>query len=71
MPAAARPIAATSNSKLTGPATRNGQRIYVQQISEGIEAWSSAIVGTDWPHSGERRALRVRDNGTMTNEAAS
>jgi len=27
----------------------------VQQISEGIEAWSSAIVGTDWPHSGERR----------------
>ncbi|OLC32173.1 MAG: hypothetical protein AUG08_02600 [Acidobacteria bacterium 13_1_20CM_2_55_15] len=40
---------------LTGAATRNGQRIYVQQISEGIEAWSSAIVGTDWPHSGEPR----------------
>ena len=40
---------------LTGAATRNGQRIYVQQISEGIEAWSSAIVVTDWPHSGERR----------------
>src|SRR3990167_4973707 len=37
------------------PATLNGGRIVVQQISEGSEAWSSAIVGTDWPHSGERR----------------
>lgn len=37
------------------PATLNGQNISVQQISEGSEAWSSAIVGTDWPHSGERR----------------
>jgi myo-inositol-1(or 4)-monophosphatase len=36
-------------------ATLNGRRIYVQQISEGIEAWSSAIVGTDWPHTGEQR----------------
>ncbi len=33
----------------------NGQKIAVQQISEGMEAWSAAIVGTDWPHSGERR----------------
>jgi len=37
------------------PATLNGRNIVVQQISEGIEAWSSAVVGTDWPHSGERR----------------
>ncbi|MBI1956305.1 MAG: inositol monophosphatase [Acidobacteria bacterium] len=37
------------------PATLNGRKIVVQQISEGIEAWSSAIVGTDWPRSGERR----------------
>ncbi len=40
---------------LDGAATLNGRKIYVQQISEGIEAWSSAIVGTDWPHTGERR----------------
>jgi myo-inositol-1(or 4)-monophosphatase len=33
----------------------NGRTIAVQQISEGLEAWSAAIVGTDWPHSGERR----------------
>ena len=37
------------------PAALNGQKIFVQQISEGSEAWSSAIVGTDWPRSGERR----------------
>ena len=36
-------------------ATLNGRTMVVQQISEGIEAWSSAVVGTDWPHSGERR----------------
>ena len=37
------------------PATLNGRTIVVQQISEGIEAWSSAVVGTDWPRSGKRR----------------
>lgn len=37
------------------PATLNGRKIVVQQISEGSEAWSAAIVGTDWPYSGERR----------------
>ncbi|MBF8306137.1 MAG: hypothetical protein HW398_1325 [Acidobacteria bacterium] len=37
------------------PATLNGKNIFVQQISEGTEAWASAIVGTDWPRSGERR----------------
>jgi myo-inositol-1(or 4)-monophosphatase len=36
-------------------ATLNGKRIVVQQLSEGSEAWSVAMVGTDWPHSGERR----------------
>ena len=37
------------------PATLNGRTIGVQQISEGSEAWSGAVVGTDWPRSGERR----------------
>lgn len=37
------------------PASLNGRKIAVQQISEGVEAWNSAVVGTDWPHSGERR----------------
>jgi myo-inositol-1(or 4)-monophosphatase len=40
---------------IDSPATLNGNKIVVQQISEGIEAWSAAVVGTDWPHSGERR----------------
>jgi myo-inositol-1(or 4)-monophosphatase len=38
-----------------GPATLNGRTIGVQQISEGAEAWSGAVVGTDWPYSGQRR----------------
>jgi myo-inositol-1(or 4)-monophosphatase len=44
-----------------GPARLNDQVITVQQISEGLEAWAKAIVGTDWPHVGERReqALRI------------
>lgn len=37
------------------PAALNGKKIFVQQISEGVEAWNCAVVGTDWPHSGERR----------------
>jgi myo-inositol-1(or 4)-monophosphatase len=37
------------------PASLNGRKIAVQQISEGVEAWNGAVVGTDWPHSGERR----------------
>jgi myo-inositol-1(or 4)-monophosphatase len=40
---------------LDGAATLNGENIHVQQFSEGIEAWSNAIVGTDWPRAGERR----------------
>ena len=43
------------------PATLNGQLIAVQQISEGYEAFEKAWIGTDWPHSGERRdeALQI------------
>jgi len=37
------------------PAKLNGEKIVVQQIFEGTEAWSAAIVGADWPYSGERR----------------
>ncbi|MBI2219766.1 MAG: inositol monophosphatase [Acidobacteria bacterium] len=37
------------------PATLNGRNIGVQQISEGSEAWSGAILGTDWPCGGDRR----------------
>jgi myo-inositol-1(or 4)-monophosphatase len=50
------------------PATLNGQTIVVQQISEGIEAWSGAIVGTDWPHSGERRDQTRLIVGLMLNQ---
>ncbi len=50
------------------PATLNGQRIVVQHISEGSEAWSSAIVGTDWPHSGERREQARRIVGLMLDQ---
>ena len=37
------------------PAMLNGRKIVVQHISEGSEAWGSALVGTDWPRTGERR----------------
>jgi len=40
---------------MDGQATLNGKTIFVRQILEGSDAWGSAIVGTDWPHSGERR----------------
>jgi myo-inositol-1(or 4)-monophosphatase len=43
------------SASLDTPATLNGERIFVQQISEGQEAWTASIVGTDWPHSGETR----------------
>lgn len=44
-------FAATAN----GPATLNGTPIYVQQISEGLEAFGKAVIGTDWPYDGEKR----------------
>jgi myo-inositol-1(or 4)-monophosphatase len=34
----------------------NGEAIVVRQILEGSEAWDGAIVGTDFPPSGARRA---------------
>jgi myo-inositol-1(or 4)-monophosphatase len=43
-----------------GPALLNGQVVFVQQISEGLEAFAKAVIGTDWPYSGERRELAVR-----------
>ena len=50
------------------PATLNGREIVVQQLSEGIEAWSSAIVGTDWPHSGKRREQTQMILGLMVDQ---
>lgn len=44
-------FAATSDTS----ATLNGEKIGVQQISEGTEAWSAALVGTDWPRHGAHR----------------
>ncbi len=37
------------------PASRNGEHIYVHHLLEGSEAWAAAIVGTDWPRTGETR----------------
>jgi len=37
------------------PAMLNGRKIVVQHISEGSEAWAAALVGADWPRTGERR----------------
>ena len=49
-------------------ASLNGRKIAVQQISEGIEAWSAAVVGADWPHSGERREQAGRIVGLMLDQ---
>ncbi len=46
----------------------NGQSINVQQISEGSEAWAGAIVGTDWPRSGDRRKQAVAIVGAMVDQ---
>ncbi|MBI4539019.1 MAG: inositol monophosphatase [Gemmatimonadetes bacterium] len=51
-------------------ATLNGEQIVVQQISEGADAWSSAIVGTDWPPSGERRERAKRIVGLMVDQVS-
>ena len=51
-------------------ATRNGEKIVVQQISEGLEAWSAAIIGTDWPRSGERREHSRIISGLMMDQVA-
>lgn len=51
-----------------GPATLNGRTIIVQQISEGTEAWSGAVVGTDWPRSDDRRRQARSIVGLMTDQ---
>ena len=55
---------ATTNT----PAMMNGEKIVVEQVSEGIEAWGAAIVGTDWPHSGMRRDQTERIVSMMLNQ---
>src|SRR3972149_784979 len=50
------------------PAMLNGDKIVVQQISEGSEAWSAAIVGTAWPHGGERRGQARMIVGLMLDQ---
>ncbi|HSL20671.1 MAG TPA: inositol monophosphatase [Vicinamibacterales bacterium] len=50
------------------PATLNGRAIVVQQISEGAEAWSGAVLGTDWPHHGERRRQALSIVGAMADQ---
>jgi myo-inositol-1(or 4)-monophosphatase len=51
------------------PATLNGQLISVQQISEGYEAFEKAWIGTDWPHSGERRDEALQITRIMAQQA--
>lgn len=46
----------------------NGRKVAVQQISEGIEAWEAAFLGTDWPHTGERRRLAERILNVMLDQ---
>jgi myo-inositol-1(or 4)-monophosphatase len=50
------------------PAKLNGEKIVVRHVSEGIEAWSAAIVGTDWPHGGEHREQARRIVGLMLDQ---
>jgi len=49
-------------------ATLNGEKIGVQQISEGADAWSAAIVATDWPRHGERRTRARLIVGLMVDQ---
>lgn len=50
-------------------ATRlNGRKVAVQQISEGIEAWEAAFIGTDWPHRGSERYLAERIVSVMMDQ---
>lgn len=50
------------------PACLNEQRIVVQQMFEGLEAWSGASVGADWPYGAERRAQTKTIVGKMTDQ---
>ncbi len=51
-------------------ATLNGEKIGVQQLSEGTEAWSAAVIGTDWPRHGVRRHQTRRIVGLMVDEVS-
>jgi myo-inositol-1(or 4)-monophosphatase len=51
-------------------ATLNGETIGVQQLSEGTEAWSAAVIGTDWPRHGERRHQAQRIVGLMVDQVS-
>jgi myo-inositol-1(or 4)-monophosphatase len=51
-----------------GPATRNGEVITVQHTSEGLEAWSAATIGTDWPYGEQQRALAKKIVGRMVDQ---
>jgi len=44
----------------------NGLPIVVQQVSEGLEAYENAIVGTDWPYDGERRTQSLQIAQVLT-----
>ena len=46
----------------------NGRKVATQQISEGIEAWEAAFVGTDWPRSGDERYLSERIVSVMMDQ---
>jgi myo-inositol-1(or 4)-monophosphatase len=49
------------SASLSGPARLNGEIMMVQQISEGMDAFEKAWVGTDWPKQFEQleNALKI------------
>ena len=53
---------------IDGPASLNGNKIVVQQGTEGIEGWETAVIGTDWPHTGKRRARAREILGLMIDQ---
>jgi myo-inositol-1(or 4)-monophosphatase len=53
-----------------GNATLNGGVAHVQQIGEGAEAWSGALVGADLPSGGERRRRAAVIFGLMADQVS-
>jgi myo-inositol-1(or 4)-monophosphatase len=49
-------------------ASLNGERIAVQQLAEGWDGWSGAMIGADWPHSGKRRQQTRQILGMMIDQ---
>ena len=49
-------------------ASLNGERIAVQQLAEGWDGWSGAMIGADWPHSGKRRQQTRQILGMMMDQ---